>query len=177
MRVVTVTDADEALIEAARALFREYAGSLEINLAFQHFDHEMSRFPRGYLAPDGALCVARAGGSDLGCVAVRRLDEQLCEMKRLYVRFAARGAGLGRRLAEAAIEAAGQLGYRRMRLDTLPTMGAARELYASLGFREIAPYYHNPVEGTRYMELDLRAGCRGERARGSLKSGGYETDD
>jgi ribosomal protein S18 acetylase RimI-like enzyme len=153
--VVVVTKADDALIEAARVMFREYAGSLGVDLAFQNFEEEMARFPLGYLSPDGALRVARAGDSVVGCVAVRRLEQTLCEMKRLYVRPAARGRGLGRRLAEAAIEAARQLGYRRMRLDTLPSLSAARELYDLLGFREIAPYYHNPIEGTRYMEPDL----------------------
>ncbi|HSS62959.1 MAG TPA: GNAT family N-acetyltransferase [Gammaproteobacteria bacterium] len=155
VRVVAVTKTDDALIEAARTLFREYADSLGVDLSFQNFEDEMARFPRGYLSPDGVLCVARAGDSAIGCVAVRRLEQTLCEMKRLYVRPDARGRGLGRRLAEAAIAAARRLGYRRMRLDTLPSMGSARELYAVLGFREIAPYYHNPIEGTRYMELDL----------------------
>ncbi|MDH3315604.1 MAG: GNAT family N-acetyltransferase [Gammaproteobacteria bacterium] len=153
--VVAVTKTDEALIDAARMLFREYADSLAVDLAFQNFEDEMAHFPRGYLSPDGALYVAQSGVAELGCVAVRRLDDGFCEMKRLYVRPGARGSGLGRWLAEAAIEAARGMNYRRMRLDTLPGMGAARELYADLGFREIAPYYHNPIEGTGYMELVL----------------------
>lgn len=155
VRVVAVTEADEALIAAARTLFREYADSLSIDLAFQNFEDEMAHFPRGYLSPDGALYVASGCDKTLGCVAVRRLDDEFCEMKRLYVCPDARGSGLGRLLAEAAIEAARGLNYRRMRLDTLPSMDAARELYADLGFRQIAPYYHNPIEGTRYMELQL----------------------
>ena len=155
VRVVAITKTDDALVDAARALFFEYADSLGLDLAFQNFDDEMARFPSGYLSPDGALCVAQCGDSAIGCVAVRRLERGLCEMKRLYVRPEARGGGVGRRLAEAAIEAARRLKYSHMRLDTLPTMGAARELYAVLGFREIAPYYHNPIEGTRYMQLDL----------------------
>ncbi len=155
VRVVAVTEADEALIAAARTLFREYADSLTIDLAFQNFEDEMAHFPRGYLSPDGALYVASGYDKTLGCVAVRRLDDESCEMKRLYVCPDARGSGLGRLLAEAAIEAARGLNYRRMRLDTLPSMDAARELYADLGFRQIAPYYHNPIEGTRYMELQL----------------------
>ncbi len=155
MRLVAITNTDDALVDAARALFFEYADSLGVDLAFQNFDHEMARFPSGYLSPDGALCVAQRGDSAIGCVAVRRLGCRLCEMKRLYVRPEARGGGVGRCLAEAAIEAARRLNYRHMRLDTLPSMGAARELYADLGFREIAPYYHNPVEGTRFMQLDL----------------------
>ena len=159
VRVVAVNKADDVLVDAARTLFREYAASLGVDLAFQNFEDEMARFPRGYLPPDGALCVVRARDSVVGCVAVRRLEPTLCEMKRLYVRPDARGRGLGRRLAEAALEAARQLGYRRMRLDTLPSMGAARELYAVLGFREIAPYYHNPIEGASYMELELQSGA------------------
>ncbi len=155
MRVVAVTKTDDVLIDSARALFREYADSLGIDLAFQNFEQEMARFPRGYLSPEGALYLAQADDATIGCVAVRRLERDLCEMKRLYVRPEARGGGLGRRLAETALEAGRQLGYRRMRLDTLPSMDAARELYADLGFREIAPYYDNPIKGTRYMELDL----------------------
>ncbi len=155
VRVVAITEADEALIEAARALFLEYAASLDVDLAFQDFETEMARFPSGYLSPDGTILIAHNEGAHLGCVGVRRLDQNVCEMKRLYVRPAARGGGVGRRLVEAATDAARQLRYRRMRLDTLPTMGEARELYAKMGFREIAPYYHNPIEGTRYMELEL----------------------
>lgn len=155
VRVVAVTEADEALIAAARTLFREYADSLGVDLSFQNFEDEMARFPQGYLPAEGALYVAQSGVAELGCVAVRRLDDDLCEMKRLYVRPNARGKGVGRQLAEAAIEAARRMGYRQMRLDTLPTMARARELYALLGFREIAPYYDNPIQGTRYMEIKL----------------------
>lgn len=101
------------------------------------------------------MLVARAHGEVLGCVAVRPLGPDVCEMKRLYVRPEARGSGVGRALAEAAIAAAREVGYERMRLDTLPQMVEARPLYASLGFSEIAPYYDNPVPGARFMELAL----------------------
>jgi ribosomal protein S18 acetylase RimI-like enzyme len=155
IRIVAVTEADSRLVAGARSLFEEYAGSLGIDLGFQHFDEEMARFPSDYLPPEGSLRLSVSAAGASGCVAVRRLDEGICEMKRLYVRPAARGAGLGRRLADAAVESASELGYGRMRLDTLPTMGAARELYLALGFVEIAPYYHNPIVGTRYMERTL----------------------
>lgn len=155
IRVVAVGQADAGLIDSARTLFHEYAGALGIDLSFQRFDEEMARFPSDYLPPDGALRLAVWDQGALGCVAVRRFGQGICEMKRLYVRPPGRGAGLGRRLAEAAVDAATRLGYGRMRLDTLPTMEAARELYVALGFVEIAPYYHNPIAGTRYMERTL----------------------
>jgi len=155
LRIVAVTEADSGLVADARSLFGEYAGSLDIDLGFQHFDQEMARFPSDYLPPEGSLRLAVSAAGASGCVAVRRFGEGICEMKRLYVRPGARGTGLGRRLAESAIESASELGYERMRLDTLATMEAARELYRDLGFVEIAPYYHNPVAGTRYMERAL----------------------
>jgi ribosomal protein S18 acetylase RimI-like enzyme len=155
LRIVAVTEADSGLVADARSLFEEYAGSLGIDLGFQHFDQEMARFPSDYLPPEGSLRLAVSAAGAAGCVGVRRFEEGICEMKRLYVRPTARGAGLGRRLAEAAIESASDLGYGRVRLDTLATMEAARELYRALGFVEIAPYYHNPLAGTRYMERAL----------------------
>jgi GNAT superfamily N-acetyltransferase len=137
------TIADE---EQARALLLEYAEGTGLDLSFQGFDGEVAD-PIG--AHDAFFF------SDGGCVAVRRIDDELCELKRLYVREAARGSGLGRRLAETAIAEARARGYARMRLDTLPTMHAARTLYASLGFREIEAYRFNPVHGTTYFELVL----------------------
>lgn len=134
-------------VELVRTLFREYAGSLGVDLAFQGFDEEVAALPDGY----DVLLVA----GDQGCVGVRSFGGGVCEMKRLYVRPSARGTGLGRELALAAIARARALGYRAMRLDTMPAMGEAQSLYASLGFVEIAPYRHNPVEGTRFMELRL----------------------
>jgi ribosomal protein S18 acetylase RimI-like enzyme len=133
--------------EQVRRLFREYAGGLGVDLGFQDFDEEVAD-------PLGFYELVLVAGDD-GCVALRRIDEETCEMKRLYVRGPARGTGLGRRLAEAVIAEAGARGYRRMRLDTLPTMAEARRLYESLGFREIPPYRENPIAGTTYLELEL----------------------
>jgi GNAT superfamily N-acetyltransferase len=141
-----IADADD--VELVRTLFREYADSLGVDLSFQGFDDELASLPGGY----DALLVALP---DLGCVGVRALDEGICEMKRLYVRPQGRGLGLGRALALAAIERARGLGYERMRLDTLPMMGAAQELYTTLGFVDIDPYRHNPIAGSRFMELAL----------------------
>jgi ribosomal protein S18 acetylase RimI-like enzyme len=135
--------ADEEIV---RGLFREYADSLGVDLSFQDFESEVGD-PLGFyelvlLAEDG-------------CVALRHIDERTCEMKRLYVRPAARGSGLGRRLAEAVIAAGRERGYDRMLLDTLPSMAAAQQLYESLGFRETAAYRHNPVPGATFLELEL----------------------
>jgi len=133
--------------EVVRTLFREYAAGLGVDLSFQGFDEEVAALPAGY----DVLLVA---GSD-GCVGVRPYSDGVCEMKRLYVRPSARGTGLGKELAEAAIAHARDLGYRAMRLDTMPMMESAQALYESLGFVEIPAYRHNPVAGTRFMELDL----------------------
>jgi len=144
-----IVDADD--VELVRTLFREYADSLGVDLSFQGFDQELAALPGGY----DVVLVARIGGEVAGCVGVRPLGEGVCEMKRLYVRPSARGTGLGRALAEAAIARARELGYERMRLDTLPSMAAAQELYRSLGFVAIPPYRHNPVAGTSFLELRL----------------------
>jgi len=144
-----IADADD--VDLVRTLFGEYAGSLGVDLAFQGFEAELAALPGGY----DAVLVARGAGEPAGCVGVRPFEDGVCEMKRLYLRPLARGTGLGRRLAEAAIARARELGYERMRLDTLPTMTAARKLYLSLGFVEVEPYRHNPVAGPAFLELRL----------------------
>ena len=138
-----------------QALFHEYAASLSVNLDFQNFDEEVARLPGDYAPPRGALLVARAEGAVVGCVGLRGLGELTGELKRLYVRPSQRGTGLGRRLAEAAVAEGRRLGYRTIRLHTLPGMEAAQALYADLGFVKVAPYTANPVPGARFLELDL----------------------
>lgn len=144
-------------LPAITQLFRAYAASLPIDLAYQGFEEELASLPGKYAPPRGALLIARdAEGAALGCAAMRPLDEDVCEMKRLYVAPEGRGAGLGRALAEAIIEAARGADYREMRLDTLASMTGAQALYRALGFVEIGPYYDTPVEGTVFMSLALR---------------------
>lgn len=142
-------------LDDVKALFREYAASLNVDLCFQRFDEELDGLPGRYARPDGRLYLALAGGSPAGCVALRRLDEGRCEMKRLYVRPVFRTLGLGRALVWRLIGDARALGYREMLLDTLPEMGGAQTLYQKLGFSDIPPYYANPLPGARYMRLAL----------------------
>jgi ribosomal protein S18 acetylase RimI-like enzyme len=144
-------------VETVRALFREYTDGLGIDLSFQDIAAELSGLPGKYAPPQGVVLLARDGaGEAVGCIALRPLAEPgACEMKRLYVRPAARGHDLGRRLAEAVIAHARAAGYSRMLLDTLATMARAQALYAALGFRETGAYYDNPLPGTRYLVLDL----------------------
>ncbi len=148
-RLVAVRD--ESDLGEVRGLLREYAASLAFPLDFQDFERELAELPGAYAPPRGALLLARGNG----CVALRPLDDTTCELKRLYVRPQARGVGLGRTLAEAVIAEARRLEYARMRLDTVPGMEVAQGLYEQLGFREITPYTTNPVEGTRFLELQL----------------------
>jgi len=150
-----VNAASESDIGTIRALLREYQQQLGIDLCFQGFEAKLANLPGAYAPPRGRLYLAVRDGEPAGCVALRPLDDGGCEMKRLYVRGTARGTGLGRRLAERLIAEARGLGYRRMVLDTLPTMVEARALYRSLGFAPIEPYTFNPVEGSLYLGLVL----------------------
>ncbi len=138
-----------------RKLFEEYAASLDIDLCFQDFGHELETLPGAYAAPDGAVIVAFSGGEPAGCVALRRFEKTVCEMKRLYVKPEHRGKGVGRSLAQAVIERAREIGYASMKLDTLRSMTEANALYVSLGFTECAPYRLNPCQCPVYMELSL----------------------
>jgi len=144
-------------IELVRGLFAEYVDSLGVDLSFQDVGAELAQLPGKYAPPQGVILLARArAGTALGCVALRPWRQPgVAEIKRLYVKPAARGQALGRRLAEAAIAWAARAGYARVLLDTLASMQAARQLYAALGFRPVAPYYDNPLPGTLYMALAL----------------------
>jgi putative acetyltransferase len=154
--MVDIVDGHEPeRLPSVRELFEEYAGSLPVDLSFQGFEQELRGLPGEYAPPRGRLLLALDGEAAAGCVALRPLGGDACEMKRLYVRAAWRGSGLGRLLARTVIGDARAIGYGRMRLDTLPAMGAARGLYRALGFRPIAPYRHNPVPGAAFLELPL----------------------
>jgi putative acetyltransferase len=145
----------EEWLSAVRRLFKEYAASLEVDLAFQDFERELRELPGEYGPPAGRLLLALDDAEPAGCVALRPYEPGVCEMKRLYVRPAYRASGLGRRLVEEIVAAGRDRGYDRMRLDTLPSMVAARRLYRSVGFEEIEAYRFNPVHGTTYFELRL----------------------
>jgi putative acetyltransferase len=154
MNLIQASSPDE--ISRARELFEEYAASLGFSLCFQNFDREVAELPGKYVPPSGRLLLAVVDNQTAGCVALRKIGDGVCEMKRLYVRPAFRGTGLGRTLAESIIQAACDIGYQCMRLDTLPgKMDRAIAMYRLLGFKEIEPYYENPVAGAVFMELKL----------------------
>lgn len=146
-------------IDAARELFREYEADIGVSLCFQGFERELIELPGAYAPPAGRLLLAHEGRAWAGCVALRPLGDGACEMKRLFVRPAYRGRGLGRMLVDRLLDEAREIGYALMRLDTLERMHAARALYASLGFTPTAPYNEHPVDGTIWMERTLSPGA------------------
>lgn len=157
---ITLTQpTDPEALATVHELFLEYSNSVGVNLEFQNFENELATLPGDYAAPRGAILLAWVDGAVAGCCALRPLDScdypNAAEMKRLYVRKAFRGFGLGQELAEAALDAARQAGYACVLLDTLNEMESARALYANLGFEEIPPYYHNPLPGSHYFKVDI----------------------
>jgi len=153
--MTTITSASPADIADCRVLFEEYQRELGVDLCFQGFARELAMLPGDYAPPRGRLLIARDGGVPVGCVALRPLGESDCEMKRMYVRASHRGSGLGRALAERIVAEARAVGYRQMKLDTLPRLGAAIALYRSMGFAPTPRYNDNPVDGVRFFALDL----------------------
>lgn len=155
LTIERLTDPDE--LPTIRAMFREYADSLSLDLEFQGFSEELADLPGKYAPPSGCLLLAMADGQPAGCVALRSLGAGVCEMKRLYVRSQHRGLGLGRKLTERVIQEARHLGYQRIRLDTIGSkMSRAVSLYEALGFRMIPPYCETRFPDAVFMELDLR---------------------
>ena len=152
MRLTQATTPAE--IDLARELFHEYAAWLKFDLCFQNFSQELAELPGKYAPNSGRLLLAYVDDTLAGCITLRKLDDDTCEMKRLFIRQDFRGKGLGRVLIQRIIDEARDIGYKRMRLDTLPgKMDSAIHLYESFGFADVAPYYNSPVDGTRYMEL------------------------
>ena len=159
-------------VDEVRNLFQEYEAFLNVDLCFQSFEEELATLPGKYSRPKGDLLIGLDGERAMGCVAVRKLDDEVCEMKRLFVRPEARRMGLGRRLAQEIIVVARELGYSKMQLDTLDRLTVAMHLYETLGFRRTEPYYENPLPGVVYWKLNLKeesisqqsAGANGENA-------------
>lgn len=154
MKITHAGTIDE--IEEVQRLFREYAELLGVDLCFQGFEEELAGLPGKYAPPEGALLIAKEGQTTAGCVALRRLEEGVCEMKRLFVRPRFQGQGMGRALAERIIREGANLGYKTMRLDTLDRLKEAMRLYETLGFKRTLPYYRNPIPGVVYWEVCLR---------------------
>ena len=142
-------------VDVLRTLFTEYANALGVDLSFQGFSEELLLLPGPYAPPAGCAILAFVDLEPAGCVALRRIDRQTCEMKRLFVRDDYRGLGIGRSLIERIIAQARVLHYRLMRLDTLPSMRKAQMLYESFGFYDIEPYVYNPIQGARFLETEL----------------------
>jgi ribosomal protein S18 acetylase RimI-like enzyme len=142
-------------LRQVKILFEEYAATLDFALDFQNFEEELATLPGGYAPPEGCLLLAFHRDQVAGCVALRKIDRDICEMKRLFVRPSFRHLGIGKSLAQSVIQEAKKKSYTRKRLDTVPSMKEARSLYESLGFREIPAYCHNPVPGAVFLELEI----------------------
>ncbi len=153
MKIIPVSTKKQTL--AARELFLEYAESLDFELCFQDFDKELAELPGEYSPPEGRLFLAEHKNEPAGCIALRKIENNICEMKRLYVRPKFRELGIGKELAYKLVDEARKIGYKKMRLDTVPAMQTAQKLYYQMGFVEIKPYRINPVKGTKFMELML----------------------
>lgn len=153
--MIEILEANSAQVPLVRELFLEYARSLDFNLCFQGFDQELESLPGKYAAPKGVMLLAFVSGELAGCVALQPIDEEICEMKRLYVRPGFQGRGVGKSLAVRLLLKAETIGYRKMRLDTVPSMKAAIKMYEGLGFFEIPPYRENPIKGALYLEKNL----------------------
>ncbi len=152
--IAQAESADE--IEKIRTLFREYEVWLGLDLCFQGFEEELRTLPGSYARPDGRLNLVTVDGLDAGCIALRKLDETVCEMKRLYIRPDFRGHKIGKKLVQNLIDEARKIGYLKMRLDTYPPkMAKAVSLYQTHGFKPIPPYYENPHDAVLFMELAL----------------------
>ena len=154
LEIIKVTSGEN--LAQVRELFLAYAGWIGIDLSFQNFNEELENLPGDYVAPGGCLLLTLCDKSPAGCIALRKLEAGVCEMKRLFVALDFHGRGIGKRLTQEIIAEAKELGYTKMRLDTMPKMAAAQKLYHSLGFKEITPYRFNPEPGAVFMELDLR---------------------
>ena len=153
--MLQIFEATADQISIAKELFLEYARSLDFDLAFQDFEKEVAALPGAYSDPDGCILLAFQDAEVAGCVALRRLEPGIGEMKRLYVKPKFQKRGMGRALANAVIEKAAQFGYPKIRLDTVPTMQAAIQMYRSMGFYSIAPYRENPISGASYLEKEI----------------------
>jgi ribosomal protein S18 acetylase RimI-like enzyme len=154
--VLNITRVEQGLhLDDIRDLFLEYARSLDFDLDFQNFKEEVFQLPGEYAPPSGCLFIAFYGNAPIGCVGLRKLEKNICEMKRLYVRPSYRAMGVGKGLADSIIQEARNMGYEHMRLDTVPSMKRARALYYALGFKKIQPYCYNPIEGAVFMEKKI----------------------
>jgi putative acetyltransferase len=163
--IVIINAVERDDIEVARQMFREYQESLGVDLSFQNFSAELDALPGTYAPPRGRLLLARDSGVVMGCAALRPLTVDTCEMKRLYVRPDYRALGLGRQMVDRLIDEARLIGYSEMFLDTLPTMTGAQRMYERFGFKDVPPYRHNPIEGTRFLGLDLLSPTLMQRMR------------